>query len=199
MRQHRCIILLLIIVGIPRIGLWAQSQTLEVEIVRDSLQLSARQLHFLSDTELEKLHNGLTVNLIISLTVSRERSRNILYQAQQRFAFSFDLWEEKYSVFQYPPDRRYVSHLPAGSAEEWCLKNMPIPLDVLPDNDSFMIQLECSVEEIEEENSPEEASSLTLARLIEYFSRKKEEKPYRWKISTRLLQLSDLKQTGKEP
>jgi hypothetical protein len=199
MRQHRCVILLLIIVGIPRICLWAQSQTLEVEIVRDSLQLSARQLHFLPDTELEKLHDGLTVNLIMSLTVSREPSRDILYRAQEMFAFSFDLWEEKYSVFQSPPDGRYVSHLPIGSAEEWCLKNMPIPLDVIPDRDSFMIQLECSVEEIEKENSPEEASGLTLARLIEYFSRRKGEKPYRRKISTGLLQLSDLKQTGKEP
>ena len=199
MRQHRCVILLLIIVGIPRICLWAQSQTLEVEIVRDSLQLSARQLHFLPDTELEKLHDGLTVNLIISLTVSREPSRDILYRAQEMFAFSFDLWEEKYSVFQSPPDGRYVSHLPIGSAEEWCLKNMPIPLDVIPDRDSFMIQLECSVEEIEKENSPEEASGLTLAKLIEYFSRRKGEKPYRWKISTGLLQLSDLKQKGKEP
>ena len=190
---------MLIIVGVPRIGLWAQSQALEVEIVRDSLRISAGQLHFLSDTELERLHNGLTVNLIINLTVVTERSRSTLYQAQERFAFSFDLWEEKYSVFQSPPDGRYVSHLPAGSAEEWCLKNMPIPLDVIPDRDSFMIQLECSVEEIEKENSPEEASGLTLAKLIEYFSRKKGGKPYRWKISTGLLQLSDLKQTGKEP
>jgi hypothetical protein len=199
MIQHRCVILLLIVVGIPRIGLWAQSQTLEVEIVKDSLQLSARQLYFLSDTELQRLHNGLTVNLIISLTVSMKDSRNTLYRAQEQFAFSFDLWEEKYSVFHSAPDGQSVSHLPIGSAESWCLQNMPIPLDVIPDRAPFMIHLDCFIEETEQENSGEEAPGLTLAGIIEYFSRKKGEQPHRWRISSGLLRLNDLKQTGKEP
>ncbi|MEJ2244962.1 MAG: hypothetical protein P8Y80_02570 [Acidobacteriota bacterium] len=197
MRLHRCIILLLILTEIPESVAWAQS--LEAEVVKDSLKISARQLYFLSDTELERLHNGLTVNLIISLTVSMEGSRNPLYRAQERFAFSFDLWEEKYSVFHSPPDGRSVSHLPVGSAEEWCLQNMPIPLDVIPDPDFFMIQLECFVEETEQENSGEEAPGLTLAGIIEYFSRKKGDQPHRWRISSGLLRLSDLKRTGTEP
>ena len=194
MKQYRYIILLFFIAGVPRIDLWAQSKSLAVEIEKNSLTISARQLHFLSDKELEKLHNGLTVNMVMNVSLAEDDSRNPLYQAQERFAFSFDLWEEKYSVYHSPPDGDYVSHLSAAEAEKWCLKNIRIPLDIIPEQTAFVIHLECFIDENNADRNSEDTSGLTFAGIIEYFSRKKSESPYHWKINTGFLRLDDLKQ-----
>lgn len=193
MKQYRYIILLFFLAGIPRIDLWAQSKPLAVEIEKNSLKISARQLHFLSDKELEKLHNGLTVPMVMNITVVADHSQNPLYQAQERFVFSFDLWEEKYSVYHSPPDGKYVSHLSAAGAEEWCLKNTRIPLDSIPDQTSFVVHLECFIDENNGDRNSEDTSGLTFAGIIEYLSRRKSESPHHWKINTGFLRLDDLK------
>ena len=193
MKQYRYAVLLFLIAGIPKIGLHAQSKSLAVAIDKDGLQVSARQLRFLSDKELKKLHNGLTVNLIIDLTAATDGSKNPLYRAQERFAFSFDLWEEKYTVYHSPPDGQSISHLTAAEAEGWCLKNLIVPLDRIPEQNVFMIQLECFIDESDEENNRENSPGLTIADIVEYFSRRKSEGPNHWKISTGPLRLDDLK------
>ena len=197
MKQYRYIILLFLIAVAPKIGLWAQSGSLEVEIEKDSLLILTRQLHFLSDKELEKLHNGLTVTLAMDMTVVAEHSPNPLYHLREHFAFSFDLWEEKYSVSLSPPDGRYKSHLSAASAEEWCLQTLSVPLDIIPDRSAFMVKLECFVEEKDEETDRDGSSGLTFANIIEYFGRKKSEVPRHWTMSSGFLRLDDL--TRKNP
>lgn len=198
MKHYRCCILLLIsIVWIPRADLWAQPRSLGVEIEKNSLVLSAGQLHFLTDKELEKLHNGLTVTLILEVTVAEENTSKPRYRKQERFAFSFDLWEEKYSVYLSPPSGRFISHISAEAAEKWCLENMPVPLDIVSDRNAFMVQLEGFIEEDQEENNREESSGLSLESLIEFFSLKKDEQISHWKVSTNLLRLNDLKQANK--
>lgn len=193
MKQYRYIILLFFIAGVPRIDLGAQSKSLAVEIEKNSLKISARQLHFLSDKELEKLHNGWTVHMVMDVTVAADDPQNPLYQARERFAFSFDLWEEKYSVYHSPPDGKYVSHLSAAEAEEWCLKTVRVPLDIIPDQTAFVIHLECFIDEDNGDRNSGDASGLTFAGIIEYFSRKKSDSPHHWKINTGFLRLDDLK------
>jgi hypothetical protein len=194
MKQYRNMFLLFMIAAIPNIGLWAQSRSLKVEMNEDSLKVSAHRLRFLTDWALARLHNGLTVTLVMNLTVVAKQAEDPLYHAQERFAFSFDLWEEKYSVFRSPPNGRSISHLSAASAEAWCLNNMPIPLEVIPEQQSFMIQLDCSIEESGNGKQPEDEPGLSIGGLIKYLSRKESEEPHYWKTSTGQLRLSDLKQ-----
>jgi hypothetical protein len=176
--------LLFLIAGSPGIGLRAQAKSLAVKVENNALQISTRPLHFLSDKELVKLHNGLTVILVMDLTVLPENSPNPLYRALERFAFSYDLWEEKYSVYRTPPDGRYRSHLSATEAEQWCFKSMSVPLDIIPNRNAFMVRLECFIEEKNEETDSRDTSGLTMADIIEYFSRKKSESPHRWTMSS---------------
>jgi hypothetical protein len=199
MKRYRYAILLFLVAGVLQTDLWAQSGLLKVEIGGDSLRISANQPRFLTDKTLDKLHKGLTVTLVVDLTIVTEPSPETPYHVRERFAFSFDLWEEKYSVFQSPPDGRYVSHLSAASAEEWCLQNISIPLDAVPDRHSFMIQLECIIEENGDGKLGEDAPGFTIAGLIEYFSRKKSEGILHWKASTGLLRFNDLKQQQDVP
>lgn len=196
MKQYQWIILLFIIAGIPGTALWAQPKSLGVDLGEETLDISVHELKFLTHRELDRLHNGLTVHMILDLAIFEKNARKPFYRKHARFAFSYDLWEEKYSATVAPPDGRFASHLSAASAEKWCLQNMMVPLDTVSDRKSFVVQLECLIEENSIEENNEESPGLTMKGVIEFFSRKKSEDARHLKISSGLLHLNDLKQAG---
>lgn len=169
----------------------AQSSSILLERHGDRLDVTAPQLHFLSGKAVEKLQNGSTVTYVLTLTVSPENSKKQSFRLYEKFTVSYDLWEEKYSVVKVTGGRA-ASRLTAVMAEAWCLENMPIPIRSIPERQPFMIKLECSIEEKgEKENG--ETFSLTLPRLVEIFSRKKQEAPQWWEISAGPFRLEELK------
>jgi len=194
MRYFR--IQILSIIGILGAMALAQSQSLMVERRGDQLQIAAPRLHFLTGKALDKLHNGSTVNYVLALTVSEESGRSPVFFVKERFVVSFDLWEEKYSIVQKGSEGRAISHLSATMAEAWFLENVPIPVRAVPEKKPFVIKLECAINEIEEESEGKSDSGLTLAGLIEVFSRKKREEPLHWEASVGPLRLSELKNAG---
>jgi hypothetical protein len=194
MRYSR--IQILSIIGILGAMALAQSQSLMVDRRGDQLQIAAPRLHFLTGKALEKLHNGSTVNYILALTVSAENGRSPVFFIKKRFVVSYDLWEEKYSIVQKGSEGSAISHLSAAMAEAWFLENMPIPMRAVPEKKPFVIKLECAINEIEEESEGKSDSGLTLAGLIEVFSRKKREEPLHWEASVGPLRLSELKNAG---
>jgi hypothetical protein len=194
MRYFR--IQILSIIGILGAMALAQSQSLMVERRGDQLQIAAPRLHFLTGKALDKLHNGSTVNYVLALTVSEESGRSPVFFVKERFVVSFDLWEEKYSIVQKGSEGRAISHLSATMAEAWFLENVPIPVRAVPEKKPFVIKFECSINEIEEESESKTDSGLTLAGLIEVFSRKKREEPLHWEASVGPLRLSELKNAG---
>ena len=193
MRCYRYRILLIAVAGILSAAVPAKSGSLTVVHRGDHLRVSAPQMHFLEGKPLEALHNGSTVTYILSLTVVAEQAAEPTFLLQERFLFSFDLWEEKYSVVQAGPGGRSASRLTAPMAEAWCLESMPIPLRAVPERQSFMVRLECHIEENEKESGGEGDSRLTLAALIDIFSRKREAEPLKWEESSGSLRLEDLR------
>jgi len=193
MRHHWHLSLLICFAGVFCPQLQAQNQSLAVERHGDHLQVAAPQLHFLEGNPLEQLHNGASVTYVLTLTLTAGQSNKTLYHLEERFVVSFDLWEEKFSVVQTVPLGRSSSHLTAAAAEAWCLENMPIPHPALAPEKTFMIKLECRVAEDEGEGSSETGSRLTLASLIDIFSRKAREAPPRWEAVSSPLKQADLK------
>jgi hypothetical protein len=193
MKCFRSRILLIVVVGILGASLPAKSEFLIVERHGDHLEVSAPQIHFLEGKALETLHNGSTVTYDISLAVVAERAEKPALLLRERFLVSFDLWEEKYSVVQAGPDGRAASRLTAAMAEAWCLENMPIPLRAVPERQSFVVRLECHIKEEEKGSGGKNNSGLTLATLIEIFSRKRETEPPNWQATSELLRLDDLR------
>jgi len=193
MRHHRYLSLLICLTGTLCPQLQAQNQSLAVERHGDRLRVAAPQLHFLEGKPLEQLHNGASVTYVFALTLTAGQSNKTLYHLQERFVVSFDLWEERFSVVQTVRSGRPGSHLTAAEAEAWCLDNMPAPLPALAPEKTFMIKLECRVAENEGEGSSETASKLTLAGLIDVFSRKGREAPLRWEAVSGPLKLAELK------
>jgi hypothetical protein len=175
----------------------AQSGSLVVKHRGDHLLVTTPQKHFIEGKALEKLHNGSTVPFVLSLKVIEENSPAPTLVLHERFLISFDLWEEKFSVVHAESGGRTASRLALNMAEAWCLESMPIPLQTVSARQSFMVRLECSIDESSKESGAKGSSSLTLARLIDIFSRKRNTETPKWEAASGFLHLEDLKRISK--
>lgn len=170
MRISRAWILLLACVAVRSPE--ASAQSLTVRLDRDQLRVAAPRTHFLAGEPLERLHNGASVNYVFQVVVSAERSGRALARIQQRFAVSYDLWEEKFAVSKLGASPRSVSHLSAAAAEAWCLDNLPVAAGNLPADGPFWIRLEFRTEDAKESADSADNSGLTLSGLIDIFSKR---------------------------
>lgn len=195
MKTSRSRILLFAVVGILGIQLRAQSPILTVEQHGGFLKVIAPQFHFLTGKALDRLHDGAMVTYVITLAAITEQTQKPAFLLEERFAVSFDLWEEKYSVIQAQKNGRSASRLTAAMTEAWCLEQMPLPVSSIPEKDSFLIRLKCSVDTTNSDGAGKEGLELTLAGLIDVFSRKKSEAPLRWEAVSKPLHQSDLRNT----
>ncbi len=152
--------------GLP---LWAQ--TLNLHLDGDQLRVSTPRLGILTGRALERLHNGAPVAFAFQLTLSTDRHATSLFRDIKRFIFSYDLWEETFSVVRLGHPRRSVSRLSAPAAEAWCMDNMALKLAGLSPGKPFWTRLEVRLERPKEAVSDEDAG-VSVARLIEIFSRR---------------------------
>ena len=194
MRTERYAILLICISGIAWFQLLAQPPPLVVERQGNYLHVVAPRMHFLEGRPLEQLHNGASVTFEFVLTLQADQRSRPVIRLQERFVISFDLWEEKFSIVQTGAAGRSGSHLTAAQAEAWCLETMPVPLPALPAEKSFVLKLLCRVAEDDISSGSEGRSALTLAGLIDVFSRKGHDEPLRWEAESGSLRLADLKE-----
>ena len=110
-----------------------------------------------------------------------------------RFVFSYDLWEEKFSVTKLGEGQRTVSHLSAAAAEAWCLDNVAISSTGLPQDRPFWLRFELRAAEPKDEAAVMGESGLNLTRLIEIFSRRPRDEQPHWTADAGPLRLGDLK------
>src|SRR3989442_5549256 len=95
------------------------AQSLTARIDRNQLRVPAPRLHFLTGEALERLRDGATVKYDFQLTVRSDRNGKALARAEEFFAISYDLWEEKFAITRIGSSPRSVSHLSAAAAEAW--------------------------------------------------------------------------------
>jgi hypothetical protein len=107
---------------------------------------------------------------------------------------SYDLWEERYSAVLDSP-RRAASGLSAASAETWCLASVSLPASALAEQKTFVLKLEIHAAE---EQQGEDGAGMSVAGLVDVFSRKSREHPSRWSAATGTLRLADLKEKNRK-
>ncbi len=193
MRYGRHLILLILLAEATNARLAAQSTSLLVEREGATLHVSASRLPLLEGKPLEQLHNGASITYVFELTLTPELESEPAVRLKERFVFSFDLWEEKFSVVQPDPPGRSASQLSAAAAIAWCLDNMQVSAKSLTPDKTFVIRLECWVAADNSDGGSQNKSSLTLAGLVDVFSRKGRNPPPRWLAVAGPLRLSDLK------
>src|ERR1700691_4884371 len=110
---------------------WA-GERLSVAWDGDDLRVAAPQLHFLAGKPLDRLKDGAAVVFLTQLTLTTDNFTTSLRRTPERFIFSYDLWEEKFSVTKLGERERTISHMSATAAEAWCLDNVAISSTGLP-------------------------------------------------------------------
>ena len=191
MRKHRQFWLLLLV--LPIACRFLEAQTLQVRLEGTRLYATAPQLRLLTESILTRLQNGAAVRFHFQLTAVPGSGGKPLSEASDLFVLSFDLWEERFSVIQSAAPRRAVSHLSAAAAEAWCLENLPLPVPAVALESPFVVRLEIRAEDAEGESSSDSSPGLSLAGLIEIFSRKAKEQPLRWSALSGPIRLGELK------
>ncbi len=197
MRYGGRILLVILLAGPTGLWLAAQSQPLVVEREGAYLRFSAPRLPLLEGKPLEQLHNGASVTYVFELTLTPEMESVPTERLRGRFIFSYDLWEEKFTVVQADPPGRSASQLSAGAAAAWCLDNLRLAVPSLNPDRSFVIKLDCSTTGDGSGGGSQDSPTLTLAGLVDVFSRKDRNPQPHWLAIAGPLRLGDLKEKKK--
>jgi hypothetical protein len=130
---------------------------------------------------------------VLEATVAPDHGGKPIARTRERFIVSFDLWEERFAVAKAGPGGKAGSHFSAADAEAWCLGNLQIPVPALTPEKTFVIKLECWVDEGAGSGAGGNDSGLTLSGLIDVFSRKGRDPQARWEAESGSLRVGDIK------
>ena len=169
------------------------AQSLEVRLNGDHLRIAAPQFQFLTGKPLQRLKDGASVGFLGQLTVSTDGNATVQARAVARFAMSYDIWEERFSVTQLDKTRHSASHLSSQAAQSWCLDNLKIDLSTVPPDKPFWIRLDFRAEDPHDQPAVVGEPGINLTRLIEVFSRPARSQQPHWLLEAGPLRLADLK------
>jgi len=158
----------------------------------DHLQVTPIDLHFLTGTALQRLHNGRAVPFAFRLSLSGAQPAP-LQNAFARFIVSYDVWAEKFKVVNVSGTRRAVTNLAADAAEEWCLSQMTVPATGLSADAELWMRLDIRAEDTLP-RSPVTDSGIALKSLIDLFTVPPESRTQQWTAETAHFRLSSLRQ-----
>ncbi len=173
---------------------------LALHVDDDFLRISAPRLSFLSGSALNRLKSGSTVAFVGQLTVS-DVPNAVVADARSvaRFALSYDIWEEKFSVTRFgdrPEARRTVSHLSAQATERWCLDSIAIAYGQLPADKPFYVQFDLRLEDPKDPLGIVGDPGINITRLVELFSRPARSAQPRWLLNTGPHKLAELRKAS---
>jgi len=171
---------------------FAQSARLNVEREGDRLRFSAPQLRLLRGAPLEQLHDGRSVTYVFTMSLHVQRGDSRGASVTRQVVFSYDLWEERFSVARADDPGTSASHLTAAAAEAWCIDLLSLPASAAPAGKTFVVKLECSLRE-EEALADDSTATTTLTGLIDLLSRKARPAAPRWEAVSPPLRLSEIK------
>jgi len=165
------------------------------------LHISAPRFHFLVGKPLERLKDGATVAFLGQLSLSLDANTTMQARSVARFAMSYDIWEERFSVTRFSISKdetasRTASHLSGEAAENWCLDNLGLDSSSIPANRQFWLRLELRAEEGRDGTGVLGEPGINLTRLIEIFSRPARAQQPRWQLDAGPLRLRDLRRNS---
>jgi hypothetical protein len=176
-----------------------QPQALRPRLKLDALFVNAPDLHVLEGRIAEKLKNGTGVALDYHLALfagSRTIARRRTFE---RFSFSYDLWEENYTVSTLRNPRSAASRMTAREAERWCLDHLPMLVTGLGVNEEFWLRLEIRAAQVKNDADWLSDEGLNLGRLIDALGRIDGRKPDQWVREAGPFRLRDFPAPGRTP
>lgn len=156
------------------------------------LRVGAPHLQFLSGRPLQRLRNGATVVFLFQLSMSTDRFTTVAHRSFERFAFSYDLWEEKFAVTRLGTARIATSHLDSEHAQTWCFTQLTLPASGVQREQPVWMRMEVRVDESKISPFLFSGPPLSLNRLIEMFSRPASSGQDRWIAEAGPLKVAEL-------
>jgi hypothetical protein len=163
---------LLAIAGVP-VLLGISAQALSVRVDNDYLRISAPKLQFLDGEPLKRLKDGNTVGYLGQLTVATGNDRVVQGRSVVHFAFSYDIWAERFKVTLITPgnkSRPSAKNLTLDGAQNWCLDQLRIDLAQVPADRPIFVRLEMRSEDPNETAGIIGEPGISLSGLIALFS-----------------------------
>lgn len=198
-RELRRIGLAGVIFAAAAFGVISNAPELLVRLDGDYLRVALPRVDFLHGKPMARLKDGASVAFVGQVTIST--TPNSLAPAARsvaRFALSYDIWEEKFSVTrigQGPESRRTISHLSAQAAQNWCIDNLSLERAILPPDREFWVQLDLRSEDPRDPLGIIGEPGINITRLIEIFGRPARSTQQRWLLSSGPYRLPDFKKT----
>ncbi len=175
------------------VALTSSSEDLTPRWIGDRLLVTAPKLHFLTGKSLERLRNGASVPFDFQLSVSAGKGNPALQRALERFVVSYDLWEERFKVVRLQNSRVSGTHLTAAAAEAWCLENVSIPSSSIPPDKGLWVRIEIRSAESKPALAVQDEGGISLATLIDAFSRPTRGSQDHWALETGPFSMADLR------
>lgn len=152
-------------------------------------------MRLLSGRPLESLKNGSTVTFDFQLGALND-ARIVQARTAERFVFSYDLWEERFSVVQLTAKDRQpratAANLLPEAAEQWCIERLALPAATLDRSRPLRLRLEIRADEPRRPRQNEDPP-VSLATLIEVFSRPARREQRLWVVETPTFRLDTLR------
>jgi hypothetical protein len=184
------------------VGAWGAvsgPEGLGVFLDGDYLRVSLPHVDFLKGKPLDRLKDGASVAFIGQVTLTTSpNSLSPVARSVARFALSYDIWEERFSVTkigQSPGSRRTQSHLSVQGTESWCIDNLAIDRGLVPADREFYVQLDLREEDPRDQLGIIGDPGINLTRLIEVLGRAPRSPQGRWLFNSGPYHLIDLKKT----
>lgn len=171
------------------------AESLKLSFDGDNIHVGAPDLHFLKGKPLERLQDAATVTFLSQLTLFSDAHGTVYKRAAERFVFSYDLWEKKFSVTIPGGGKRSLPSASASEAEAWCLENVAISAMGMTPERPFWLRLDLRTAGSRELASIVGDSGISLSGLIDLFSRKAGAGDFSWSANTGPFRLIDLPRT----
>jgi hypothetical protein len=171
---------------------------LGVRLNDNVLSLQAAPVHFLAGKPLANLKDGATIAYSFQLSLI-DSQRMARLRTAERFVISYDLWEERFSIAQLPRANAggaaaRASNLTLDAAEQWCIQRLLIPVASLGRTQEFRLRLEVRADQPRRrERRVVDESPVSLATLIEVFSRPARDQQNTWQSETAPFRIGELK------
>lgn len=169
----------------------ADAQDVVVEVVDDSLGVSAPEVRFIAGRARDRLHDGAAVVSRLRLIIASAPGGPPIRSVEERFVISYDLWEERFAVTRTGSESVSISNLTAREVERWCLDQLEADLGGIGPGDRFWVRLEYEVAEPEE--AADDDSLFTLGGLVDILSRRRSNAPQNGSIEAGPFRRSDFR------
>lgn len=168
------------------------AQEIKPRLVGEKLRIAASQVNFLGGKRLDSVRNGATVNFDLQLTLLTD-TRLVAARSTERFVFSYDIWEERYSVVQLT-SRASVANLTLEAAQQWCIDRMGVNVATIAKTAPHRLRLEIRGDEPRRRaRRDQDDPPIALAALVDVFSRPARPSQKTWQFETGVFRLDSLK------